>query len=156
MNDHGHARDKLAALAAGTLPSKEAAKLEAHVSECSACARELERWQRLLSAVERVPEASLPPAVVARVGARAQAHRHEVLERRWNRLVLLGLAAFGWLFGFVNIVAGMVLAESWLNGSAPEGLWGSVYFTYLALTTLAMLGALPLLWKHRQRLLRNL
>ena len=73
-----------------------------------------------------------------------------------DRLVLLGLAVFGWPFGMGNITVARALAEKWLSRAAANGLWSSVHVVYLVLTTAIMMGGLPLLWKHLQKLLRNL
>lgn len=95
-------RKNLAALAAGTLTPQEAAGARAHLAECAACGREFESWRRLLLALERLPEAALSPATLSRLAARAITRREEVLERRWNRLVLTGLVLYGWaLFAVV-------------------------------------------------------
>ena len=156
MSEHDPARNSLAALAAGALAPEQEARVREHLAECQACAEAFARWRRLTASLERLPDPALPPAAVGRMAARAGAHRREVLERRWNRLVLLGLIAFGWLFGMGNIAVATALAESWLNGAATSGLWSSVHVVYLALSTATMIGTLPLLWKHRQKLLRNI
>jgi anti-sigma factor RsiW len=156
MNEHDPTRSSLAALSAGALAPDEEARVREHLAGCKACAEAFARWHRLTTDLERLPQPALPMAAVTRMATRAEAHRQQVLERRWNRLVLLGLAAFGWLFGMGNIAVATALAETWLNGVVSSSLWSSVHVVYLALTTATMMGALPLLWKHRQKLLRNI
>jgi len=156
MNEHDPTRSHLAALAAGALAPDEEARVRDHLAGCPLCAKSHASWERLRASLARLPEPALPVAALGRISARAEAHRRALLERRWNRMVLLGLATFGWLFGAGNIAVVTALAESWLNGTVTNGLWSSVHVIYLALSTATMMGALPLLWKHRQRLLRNL
>lgn len=89
-------RRKLAALLAGAVPAPEEFAARAHLAECADCARELENWWRLARGLERLPAPPLEPATLERIAAAATAHRIELLERRWNRLVLAGLVAYGW------------------------------------------------------------
>jgi anti-sigma factor RsiW len=96
MSDHETFRGQLAALAAGALSPAETRAVKEHVAACPVCERELENWQRLARGVERLPAPPLEPATVARIAAAAQAHRSEFVERRWNRLVLVGLVFYGW------------------------------------------------------------
>lgn len=113
MNDHNRVRENLAALAAGTLAPEEAARAHAHLGGCATCARELTQWRRLLAAVERLPEAELAPATIMRLAAHARARRQEVLERRWNRLVLTGLILYGWSL-FVVVLPLLPVGVGWL------------------------------------------
>lgn len=113
MRDHSQVGKGLAALAAGTLSGEEETRMRAHLAECADCARALERWQRLLTAVERLPEATLPPASLARIAARARARREEVLERSWNRLVFAGLVLYGWAL-FLVVLPLLPTGVSWV------------------------------------------
>jgi len=113
MNEHRQAREKLAALVAGTLAAHEAARVRAHLAACPECSREEEVWRRLLGAVERFPEAQPAPARLARIAARAEARRQELLEQRWNRLVLTGLVLYGWAL-FVVVLPLLPLGVRWL------------------------------------------
>ena len=101
MNEHEQTRKNLAALAAGLLAAAEEAAARAHLAACPDCAREAEVWRRVRGAIERIPDTLPAPARLARLAARAQAHREEVLEKRWNRLVLAGLVLYGWALWIV-------------------------------------------------------
>lgn len=113
MNEHRQVREKLAALVAGTLTVDEAAQVRAHLAACPQCRREEEVWQRLLGAMQRLPVTLPGPARLARIAARAEARRQEVLEQRWNRLVLTGLVLYGWAL-FVVVLPLLPVGVRWL------------------------------------------
>ena len=113
MNAHEQTRKSLAALAAGLLPAAEEAAARAHLAACADCAREVEVWRRLRGAIERIPETLPAPARLARLAARAQAHREQTLEKRWNRLVLAGLVLYGWALWIV-VAPLLPVAIDWL------------------------------------------
>ncbi len=96
MGEHEKIRASLAALVAGTLSAEEEAAVRSHLAGCPECAGEEQVWRRLLEGYKRVPETPPAPARLARIAALAERHREEVLERRWNRLVLTGLVVYGW------------------------------------------------------------
>ena len=132
MNDHNRIRAALSGVAAGTLPPDDA--FRAHLAACSSCASELERLRQLVSAVERLPQPELSPAVLARLKSLAIARREAVLERRWNRLVLTGLILYGWaLFAVIVPLAptGVGWLAEWLSlpwfaiVAVALGLWWS-------------------------------
>lgn len=112
MNDHDRIRVQLAEIAAGTSVPNES--LRAHLATCSACAQELERWRRLVSTVESLPEPELSAASLARLKRLAVARREAVLEHRWNRLVLTGLILYGWAL-FAVIVPLAPSGVGWLS-----------------------------------------
>lgn len=112
MSDHERVRPLLSAIAAGTLVPDD--YLRAHLTACPTCAQELERWRRLVTTVERLPEPDLSPAALARLKGLAVAHREGVLERRWNRLVLTGLILYGWAL-FAVIVPLVPTGVDWLS-----------------------------------------
>ncbi len=114
MNEHETIHAKLAALAAGTLSDAEAAAARAHVAACAPCAAELARWRRLGRAVTQLPAAEPSTARVARIAALATARRWQVLERRWNRLVLTGLILYGWAL-FLVVWPLLPTATDWLS-----------------------------------------
>lgn len=114
MSEHEPIRQKLAALHAGTLSPAEEAELHAHLAACPACAREEQVWHRLLGAMQRLPETLPTPARLARIKALVVARREEVLERRWNRLVLTGLVLYGWAL-FVVVWPLLPAAVGWLS-----------------------------------------
>lgn len=115
MTEHEKIRLTLASLAAGTLDPAEATAARAHLDACSDCAREWESWQRLTTAVERLPAATLAPQRLSRLAAAAEARRQHVLERRWNRLVLTGLVVYGWALFMVSWPLLPATIE-WLSG----------------------------------------
>lgn len=134
MSDHKEIRAKLAELLAGGLPAKQEAAVRAHVAECGECARELELWKRLTAGLRRVPATSPTPARLARIAALAQARRAEVLEQRRNRLVLTGLALYGWAL-FLAAWPALESLTGWLGVSgsavAPVAVLGWVTFTWM-------------------------
>jgi anti-sigma factor RsiW len=115
MTEHENTRQNLAALAAGTLSPAEESAARAHLEACAECARAWESWQRLTTAVERLPGAELAPQRLRRMATAAQARREHVLERRWNRLVLAGLVVYGWAL-FVVSWPLLPAAIEWLSG----------------------------------------
>lgn len=114
MNEHERIRRKLTTLTAGTLPPEEEATVRAHLAACPECAGEARTWGRLAEAIERLPESSPTPARLARIAVLAQARREEVLEKRWNRLVLTGLVLYGWAL-FIVTWPLLPTAVSWLG-----------------------------------------
>ena len=114
MSDHEQIRMNLAALAASALSPAEEAAARAHLAACPECAREEQVWRRLLEAMQRIPETLPTPARLARIKALALERREEVLERRWNRLVLTGLVLYGWAL-FVVIWPLLPTAVGWLS-----------------------------------------
>lgn len=114
MSEHEQVRKNLAARAAGVLSPAEQAELRAHLAACPECAREERVWHRLLEAMERIPETLPTPARLARIKAMAVARREELLERRWNRLVLTGLVLYGWAL-FLIIWPLLPAAVGWLS-----------------------------------------
>ena len=115
MSEHEKTRRNLAALAAGTLEPAEESAARAHLEACGECARAWTSWQRVTSAVERLPGAEIAPQRLGRIAAAAQARRQHVLECRWNRLVLAGLVFVGWAL-FVVSWPLLPLAIEWLSG----------------------------------------
>ncbi|MDA2914316.1 zf-HC2 domain-containing protein [Acidobacteriia bacterium AH_259_A11_L15] len=113
MNEHEKTRRNLAALAAGTLPADEEARLRAHLAACPDCARQEQVWGGLLKAFARVPETTPTPARLARITALAQARREEVLAARWQKIVMTGLAVLGWAW-FALVWPALWAARDWL------------------------------------------
>lgn len=114
MTEHNQLRSKLVALASGTLSPAEETELRAHLAHCADCSHQLETWQSLVRSLQRVPETVPTPARLARIAARAEAHRQAVLERRWNRLVLSGLVIYGWML-FIVIVPLLPSVAVWFS-----------------------------------------
>ncbi len=134
MNEHENIRAKLAELVAGALPASEEAAARTHLAQCPECARELDVWQRLATTMKRIPETPPTPARLARIAALAQARRAEVLEQRRNRLVLTGLALYGWAL-FLTAWPALESLTGWLGVSgsavAPVAVLGWIAFTWM-------------------------
>lgn len=150
MSEHEEMRKNLAALAAGLLAPAAEEAVRAHLGACPACAREAETWRRLVGAMERLPAALPNPARLARLTALAQARRAELLERRWNRLVLTGLVLYGWALWVVAlpllpVVVDWLAARLALPGFAVVILGLAFWWSFCWIIGLALL---PLL---RQR-----
>ncbi len=148
---HSTAQKNLVALAAGSLTERQEDSLHTHLQTCSECSRQLETWQRLTGALQRLPETAPAPARLARIAALARARREEVIAQRWNRLVVTGLVLFGWTLSLVTL-QGVWTANQWLAGwtgwSAIDNLWTPVLL-WLTLTWMAALALLPLLREHK-------
>ena len=114
MTEHEAIRAQLAALAAGALSEAESAAVRGHLAACALCAAELERWQRLGRALAQLPAAEPSAVRVGRIAALAAARRWQVLERRWNRLVLTGLILYGWAL-FLVIWPLLPTVTEWLS-----------------------------------------
>ncbi len=147
MTEHEKTRQNLAALAAGALSPAEESAARAHLEACAECARAWESWQRLTSAVQRLPGAELSPQRLGRIVAAAQARREHVLERRWNRLVLVGLIAYGWALFAVSWPL-LPAAVEWLSGAMRLPWFGVVVAGLIAWWSFCIvigLGLFPLL-----------
>lgn len=165
MSEHEHARRKLVALMAGTLSRSEEETVRAHLAQCPPCVREWESWKRLVAGLGRVPETRPTPARLARITTLAQARRREVMERRWNRTVLVSLAVFGWLFSLVSLTVGRFLVEGLVHAGPEKSPvpWelllpvlsgiGS-FWVQVWVTTAMVLATLPLL-RRRRRILHG-
>lgn len=103
MNEHEKTQSSLPQLIAGTLSPSEAIQVRSHLAECGECARQEQVWRGLARAMKRIPETTPTPVRLARIAALAQARREEVLEHRWNRLVLTGLVLYGWALFVVSV-----------------------------------------------------
>lgn len=132
MSEHETARQKLAMLATGALSPDEEICIRAHLAACRACAREEQVWRGLLRALARVPETIPAPGRLARIAALAQARREEVLAKRWNRLVLVGLALYGWTWFLLtwpllstmgDWLAGRLALPAFAVALVGAGLW---------------------------------
>ena len=98
---HEEIAERLAALAAGTLPPEEARALEAHLGGCPGCRRSLAAWRQVAAAsraAESAPAAA-PRAVLERV-------RREVAEP-------LGSPGLGLLVDLVAAQIPIVRRQVW-------------------------------------------
>jgi hypothetical protein len=64
------ASHRLQDLADGTLPARQATRLQAHAERCGVCAAALACWRRLLAALDELPRDVAPPDFAASVLAR--------------------------------------------------------------------------------------
>ena len=78
-----HVTELLALAAAGALDPAEAARVEAHLAECAACAAEAGEWRRLAEGLGRLPAPRPSRALVART---VEAVEALLAERRRARL----------------------------------------------------------------------
>jgi len=154
MSEHETIRTRLAALVAGTLSEAEATAARAHLGKCAACAAEFARWQKLERAVTQLPAAEPSAASVARIAALAAARRWQVLERRWNRLVLTGLVLYGWAL-FVVIWPLLPTVTGWLSEQLHLpwfAVVGVVLVLWWSFCWVIGLGLLPLLRSDKAEL----
>jgi len=150
MSEHEEMRKNLAGLVAGQLAPAAAEAARAHLAACPDCAQEAEVWRRLVGAMQRLPVTAPRPARLARIAALAHAHRQETLEKRWNRLVLIGLVLYGWALWVVAapllpVVVDWLAARLALPGFAVVILGLAFWWSFCWVIGLALL---PLL---RQR-----
>jgi predicted anti-sigma-YlaC factor YlaD len=126
-----HVTELLALAAAGVLEPAEAARVDAHLRECAACAAEATAWGRLAEGLRRLPAPKPPHALVARTVEAVEESLAERAERAWNRAALGFLVAFAWTLAVVSwlvidLVAGGLAAR--LEGSVgPTVAWYAAY-----------------------------
>lgn len=151
MSEHKAARQKLAALVAGTLVADEEARVRAHLADCPECVRQERVWRSLLKALERIPETVPTQARLARIAALAQARREEVLVAKRARMLLTGLVLFGWAWFVVAWPALSVIRDWLVESLAVPPLAGSLLTAGLWWVASLVMGLalLPLLrqWK---------
>lgn len=95
-NEHAEIAKQLSLYVAGALDSDAESFILKHLSECSECAAEVERWQSITGALQglRTPQPSA--ALFARTRAVAEARLVEQAEQRHDRTVLILLVVFSW------------------------------------------------------------
>src|SRR5262252_5318641 len=110
-----HPSGLLAEFAEGTLAAPQAERVSHHLSSCSDCEQELERWQELYQSLSRLPRPRVSAALHARI---LEAVAHEVpvpasvwaarasRRRRW-------LAALSWAYA-----SGVAMVAATLVGAA--------------------------------------
>jgi len=107
---NGHVTDLLALAAAGALDQAEAARIEAHLRECAACAAEAGEWRHLTEGLRRLPAPKPSRALVARTVEAVESRLAERAERAWNRAALGFVVAFAWTLAVVAWVVLDLLA----------------------------------------------
>jgi anti-sigma factor RsiW len=127
----GHVTDLLALAAARALEPAEAARVDAHLRECAACASEASEWRRLTEGLGRLPAPRPSRALVARTVAAVEGRLAERSERAWNRAALGFLVAFGWTLAVVAwLLVDLVRGELALrlgSSMAPTAAWYAAY-----------------------------
>jgi anti-sigma factor RsiW len=127
----GHVSELLALAAAAGLDPAEAARVEAHVRECPACAAEAGEWRRLAEGLPHVAAPRPSRALVARTVAAVEGRLAERSESAWNRAALGFLVAFAWTLAvvawlLVDLVRG-ALALRLGSGILPTAAWYAAY-----------------------------
>jgi anti-sigma factor RsiW len=107
MSEHEQVRELMALAAAGGLDAEERACVERHVRGCAECQREFEMWCAYAQGLRELPEVAVPLGLAERTLARMREQNAAAEDRRWNAVVLGGLAAFGW----ASSVAGWVVVR---------------------------------------------
>jgi anti-sigma factor RsiW len=127
----GHVTDSLALAAAGALDPAEAARVEAHLRECPACAAEAKEWRRLADGLGRMAAPRASRALVARTVAAVEERLAERAEGLWNRAALGLLVAFAWTLAVVAwLLVDLVRGELALRlgtSMAPTAAWYAAY-----------------------------
>lgn len=129
MSDH--LPDLLPLAAAGALDPAESARLEAHLGECPACAREAAAWRLVVDELAQSPAAKPSAALVARTVQAVERRRAERSQRAWNRAALGFLVAFSWTLTVVAwVVIDLVhgaLALRVQQSLGPTAAWFAAY-----------------------------
>jgi Putative zinc-finger len=96
MNDHEKIRELLALSVADALTHAEEEQVMNHVRSCAECSSELDSWRLLAAGMRRLPTPQPRPLIVERARARAEIRFAEEAERRWHRIVMIGVILFAW------------------------------------------------------------
>jgi predicted anti-sigma-YlaC factor YlaD len=127
----GHVTDRLPLAAAGALDPAVAARVEAHLRDCAACATEAGEWRRLAEGLGRMQVPRPSRALVARTVAAVEERLAERAERRWNRAALGFLVGFAWTLAVVAwLLVDLVRGELALrlgSSMAPTAAWYAAY-----------------------------
>lgn len=146
-----HVTELLALAAAGALDPEEAARVEAHLSECAACAAEAGAWRRLADGLARLPSPRPSRTLVARTVEEVEARLAERSERAWNRAALGFAVAFAWTMAVVAwMVLDLVTGQLALRLGRPVGGTAAWYAAYVVVGWLTAGAAAVLLGRRRQ------
>jgi len=118
MNEHTEIRDLLTLAAAGALNADEQQRVEKHLRECTACKAEFESWQKLTTALSKLPTPEAPAGLVERTRRQLANQAAAQKERRWNHFLLACLILFGWALTLLSWPALQVAgdkAAQWLD-----------------------------------------
>jgi len=152
INQHDYIREQMPLATAGALDANEERELSAHLSTCSACEAEFEKWRELGAGLRRMPTPQAPTAMVERVRASLMSQMLVRAEQRSNRRMLAWVVLFAWTTTLATWPILRLIshdAESWLNVSFVHTYWVLVGYTVLswigAAAAAAVLGA-----RHRE------
>lgn len=126
MDEHAAIRDLLTLAAAGALDAAGQRRLEEHLRHCPDCRIELEAWQRLTGALEKLPTPQAPLGLVERTRRRLESEAAKRAEHRRSRAVLAWLTMFAWGTTLLSW-----LGFQWLGDGVAHAL--DVSFTSLAM-----------------------
>ena len=147
----GHVTDRLALAAAGALDPEEAARVEAHLRECGACAAEAAAWRRLVERLAGMPAPRPSRAVVARAVEAVEGLLAERRESAWNRAALGFAVAFAWTMAVVSwLLLDLLRGELALHLDRPVGPTAAWYAAYLVAGWFSAGVAAVLLGRRRQ------
>jgi len=147
----GHVAELLALAAAGALDPSEAARVEAHLRECAACAAEAAEWRRLAEGLERMPPLRPSHALVARTVEAVEERLAERSERAWNRAALGFAVAFAWTMAVVSwLLLDLLTGELALRLDRPVGPTAAWYAAYVIAGWLTAGAAAALLGRRTQ------
>jgi anti-sigma factor RsiW len=144
MDEHTEIRDLLALAAAGALEPGEQQRVEAHLRDCAACARDLAGLRALAAELRIVPAPQPSLGLAARTRARVAAEFTARAERRRYHLLLGLLISFGWLLTLLTVLVFRYFGEDlarFFRLSFSELEIGLIAYTLLAaLATAAFAG----------------
>ena len=144
-----HVRELLPLAGADVLAPGESERVERHLRECPACAREAAGWRLLARELGRLPAPPPSRLLLERTLEAVEARRAERAEQAWNRAALGFLVAFAWSltvasWGAVELLAGQVA----LRLDRPVGATAGWYAVYVAAGWLSAAAAAVLLGRR--------
>jgi anti-sigma factor RsiW len=146
-----HVTELLALAAAGALDPPEAARVEAHLRACAACAAEAAEWRRLAEGLGRMPPPRPSRALVSRTVEAVEERRAERSERAWNRAALGFAVAFAWTMAVVSwLLLDLLTGALALRLDRPVGPTAAWYAAYVVAGWLTAGVAAALLGRRRQ------
>ena len=146
-----HVGDRLPLEAAGALDPDEAARVAAHLRECTACAARAGEWRAIAEGLRSLPPARPSPALVGRTLRAVEWQLAEQAERTWNRAALGFLIALGWtLVGLAWLVLDLIRGTLALHLLRPLGSTAAWYAAYLVAGWLTAGAAAVLLGRRTQ------
>jgi anti-sigma factor RsiW len=146
-----HVTELLALAAAGALDPEEAARVEAHLRDCAACASEAGAWRSLVERLGGMPAPRPSRALVARAVEAVEGLLAERRESAWNRAALAFLVAFAWTMAVVSwLLVDLLTGELALRIERSFGPPAAWYAAYLVTGWFSAAVAAVLLGRRRQ------